>query len=59
MCVAQALELDVNSSVGNKERAVKNSGQAGRLFLEEAEKIGKPHQILESKPDRGMPCEFG
>jgi hypothetical protein len=45
--IAQALELDVSSCGGNKEKAVTNLKQAVRLFLEEAGKIGTLEQILE------------
>ena len=45
--VAHALELDVSSCAGNKEKAIKNLKQAVRLFLEEAEKLGTLDQILE------------
>jgi len=44
--VAHALELDVSSCGGTKERAIKNLKEAVRLFLEEAEKIGSLKQIL-------------
>jgi len=45
--VAHALELDVSSCGGTKERAIKNLKEAVRLFLEEAEKIGSLKQILD------------
>ena len=45
--VAHALELDVSSCGGSKERALKNLKEAVRLFLEEAEKLGTLEQILE------------
>jgi hypothetical protein len=45
--VAQALELDVSSCGGSKERALRNLKDAVRLFLEEAEKMGTLDQILE------------
>ena len=45
--VAHAIELDVSSCGGTKERALKNLKQAVRLFLEEAEKMGTLRQILE------------
>jgi predicted RNase H-like HicB family nuclease len=45
--VAQALELDVSSCGGNKEKALRNLKEAVRLFLEEAEKMGTLEQILE------------
>jgi predicted RNase H-like HicB family nuclease len=44
--VAQALELDVASCGGTKERALKNLKEAVRLFLEEAERMGTLEQIL-------------
>ena len=44
--VAHALELDVSSCGGTKEKALKNLKEAVRLFLEEAEKIGSLRQIL-------------
>lgn len=45
--VAHALELDVSSCGGTKEKALKNLKEAARLFLEEAEKMGTLEQILE------------
>jgi predicted RNase H-like HicB family nuclease len=45
--VAHALELDVSSCGGSKEKALKNLKEAVRLFLEEAEKMGTLDQILE------------
>ena len=45
--VAHALELDVSSCGGTKERALKNLKEAVRLFLEEAEKMGTLDRILE------------
>jgi predicted RNase H-like HicB family nuclease len=45
--VAHALELDVSSCGGTKEKAVKNLKEAVRLFLEEAERIGTLTQILQ------------
>ena len=45
--VAHALELDVSSCGGTKEKALKNLKQAVSLFLEEAEKMGTLEQILE------------
>ena len=45
--VAHALELDVSSCGGTKDRAVKNLKEAVRLFLEEAEKMGTLDRILE------------
>lgn len=44
--VAHALELDVASCGGTKERAVRNLKEAVGLFLEEAEKLGTLEQIL-------------
>ena len=45
--VAHALELDVCSCGGTKEKALKNLKEAVRLFLEEAERTGTLEQILE------------
>ena len=45
--VAHALELDVVSCGGSKDKALKNLKEAVRLFLEEAEKMGTLKQILE------------
>jgi predicted RNase H-like HicB family nuclease len=45
--VAHALELDVSSCGGTKQRALKNLQEAVRLFLEEAERIWTLDQILE------------
>lgn len=45
--VAHALELDVSSCGGTKDRARRNLKKAVRLFLEEAEKMGTLEQILE------------
>jgi len=45
--VAHALELDVSSCGGSKEKALKNLKEAVALFLEEAEKMGTLEQILE------------
>jgi predicted RNase H-like HicB family nuclease len=45
--VAHALELDVSSCGGTKEKALKNLKGAVRLFLEEAERMGTLAQILE------------
>src|SRR6266436_2462643 len=45
--VAHALELDVSSCGGTKEKALKNLKEAVRLFMEEAEKMGTLKQILE------------
>ena len=44
--VAHALELDVSSCAGTKEKALRNLKEAVRLFLEEAEKMGTMEQIL-------------
>ena len=44
--VAHALELDVSSCGGTKEKALKNLKEAVRLFLEEAENMGTLEQIL-------------
>jgi predicted RNase H-like HicB family nuclease len=45
--VAHALELDVSSCGGTKEKALKNLKEAVRLFVEEAEKMGTLKQVLE------------
>ena len=45
--VAHALELDVSSCGGNKEKALKNLREAVGLFLDEAEKMGTLEQILQ------------
>ena len=45
--MAHALELDVSSCGGTKEKALKNLKEAVRLFLEEAEKMGSLKQILQ------------
>jgi predicted RNase H-like HicB family nuclease len=45
--VAHALELDVASCGGTKEKALRNLKEAVRLFIEEAEKMGTLDQILE------------
>jgi predicted RNase H-like HicB family nuclease len=45
--VAHAMELDVSSCRGSKEKALKNLKEAIRLFLEEAGKMGTSEQILE------------
>ena len=45
--VAHALELDVSSCGGSKEKALRNLKEAVRLFMEEAEKMGTLQQILE------------
>jgi predicted RNase H-like HicB family nuclease len=50
--VAQALELDVSSCGGTKEKALKNLKEAVRLFLEEAENMGTMEQILGAKPGK-------
>ena len=44
--VAHALELNVSSCGGSKERAIQNLPEAVRLFLEEAERMGTLDQIL-------------
>ncbi len=44
--VAHALELDVSSCGGSKEKALSNLKEAVRLFLEEAEKMGSLDQIF-------------
>lgn len=45
--VARALELDVSSCGGSKEKALRNLKEAVGLFLEEAEKMGTLERILE------------
>jgi predicted RNase H-like HicB family nuclease len=45
--IAHALELDVSSCGGTKDKALKNLKEAVRLFLEEAEKMGTLNQILQ------------
>lgn len=45
--VAHAMEVDVASCGGSKEKALKNLKAAVRLFLEEAEKMGTLERILE------------
>src|ERR1039458_7108816 len=45
--VAHAMELDVSSCGGTKEKVLKNLKETVRLFLEEAEKMGTLDQILE------------
>ena len=45
--VAHALELDVSSCAGTKDKADKNLKEAVRLFLEEAGKMGTIDQILQ------------
>ena len=45
--VAHALELDVSSCGGSKEKALRNLKDAVRLFVEEAEKMGTLAQILQ------------
>ena len=45
--VAHALELDVSSCAGTKEKALKNLKEAVGLFLEEAEKMGTLDRILQ------------
>jgi predicted RNase H-like HicB family nuclease len=44
--VAHAVELDVSSCGGSKEKALRNLKEAVRLFLEEAEKMGTLEQIF-------------
>ncbi|MEP7355055.1 MAG: hypothetical protein ABI824_17645 [Acidobacteriota bacterium] len=44
--IAHALELDVSSCGGTKERALKNVKEAVRLFMEEADRMGNLDQIL-------------
>src|SRR5437870_7508735 len=45
--VAHALELDVSSCGGTKEKALRNLKEAVRLFLEQSENMGTLQQILE------------
>jgi predicted RNase H-like HicB family nuclease len=45
--VAHALELDVSSCGGSKDKALRNLKEAVRLFLEESEKMGTLGQILQ------------
>ena len=45
--VAHALELDVSSCGGTKEKALDNLKEAIRLFLEEVAKMGTLKQILQ------------
>ena len=45
--VAHALELDVSSCGGSKDKALKNLKEAVRLFLEEAEDMGTLERILQ------------
>jgi hypothetical protein len=45
--VAHAVELDVSSCAGTKEKALRNLTEAVRLFLEEAGRMGTLDQILE------------
>ena len=45
--VAHALELDVSSCGGSKEKALNNLKEAVRLFLEEVEKMDTLEQILQ------------
>jgi len=45
--VVHALELDISSCGGSKDKALRNLKEAVRLFLEEAEKMGNLEQILE------------
>jgi hypothetical protein len=40
MYVAYTPQLDLSSCGGTKEKAIENLGEACRLFLEEAEKLG-------------------
>jgi predicted RNase H-like HicB family nuclease len=47
--VAHALELDVSSCGGTKEKALSNLKSAVALFLEEAEKMRTLEQILEEQ----------
>jgi predicted RNase H-like HicB family nuclease len=51
--VAHAMELDVSSCGGSKEKALRNLKEAVALFLEEAEKMGTLDQILEEADSKG------
>jgi hypothetical protein len=44
--VAHALDLDVSSCGGSKEKALRSLKEAVRLFLDEAERMGTLEQIL-------------
>lgn len=44
--VAHALELDVASCGGTRDKAIRNLKEAVRLFLEEAERMNTLEQIL-------------
>ena len=46
MFVAHAPELDVSSCATTEAKALANLREAGRLFLEEAEKKGSLEQVL-------------
>jgi hypothetical protein len=45
--IAHALELDVSSCASTKEKAIRNLGEAVRLFVEEADRLGTLDRILE------------
>jgi hypothetical protein len=53
---AEALELDVSSCGGTKEKALRNLKGAVRLFLEEAEKMG-PWNRSSKKPVTARPSK--
>ena len=57
--MAHALELDVSSCGGSKEKARKNLKEAVRLFLDEAEKMGTLEQILRRGRLSETPREAG
>ena len=54
--VAHALELDVSSCGGTKEKAIINLKEAVRLFLETAEKMNTLDQIL-AKAAAALPLQ--
>jgi predicted RNase H-like HicB family nuclease len=62
MFVAHALELDVSSCGGTKDKATANLKEAVRLFLEEADKMGTLERILReagySKTHRKLAPKF-
>ena len=45
--VVYTRELDLSSCGGTRQKALQNLKEAVRLFLEEAENMGTPQQILE------------
>jgi hypothetical protein len=62
MFVAHALELDVSSCGGTKDKAAANLKEAVRLFLEQADKMGTLGRILQeagySKTNRKFAPKF-